>query len=85
VLSAELEGGAKCQWCSYAVGRSYVDVNGVSRQWMVAEDSVTGPANEAEHLGIQLRICRQQGADEIFEIFKAVSGTKNFAHGAKNL
>jgi len=39
-----------------------------------AESSVTGPANEAEHLGIQLaQNLRQQGSKKILdEIFKAV-------------
>jgi hydroxymethylbilane synthase len=40
----------------------------------LVKDSVTGSANEAEHLGIQLaQTLRQQGAQEILsEIFKAV-------------
>jgi len=65
---------------------TYVDVNGVSRQcgWWAAEDSVTGPANEAEHLGIQLaQNLRQQGRRKFWMKFsRQSSGTKNFAHGA---
>jgi len=49
-------------------------------------DSVTGPANEAEHLGIQLaQNLRQQGAQILDEIFKAVQRTKNFAGALQRL
>ena len=74
----ELEGG-----CQVPIGvHTQLDSDTLTLTGLVAsvdgkrlvKDSVTGSANEAEHLGIQLaQTLRQQGAQEILlEIFKAV-------------
>jgi hydroxymethylbilane synthase len=74
----ELEGG-----CQVPIGvHTQLDEDTLTLTGLVAsvdgkrllKDSVTGPVNEAEHLGIQLaQNLRQQGAQKILdEIFKAV-------------
>lgn len=74
----ELEGG-----CQVPIGvDTQMEENTLTLMGLVAsvdgkrliEDSVTGPANEAEHLGIRLaQNLRQQGAQKILdEIFKSV-------------